>query len=102
MSASTATRPILITRSTARADLVTSVAARVKQYEREHRIAVEMLLSHRINLGNRKAVRRALDRANVVPVTLRRYHPVYETFVTYCMAVAKAERLERLLRKGLH
>jgi hypothetical protein len=73
-----------------------------KRYEHARRIAVEMLLGRETDLRNRKAVKRALDQADAVPADVRRYHPAYEAFVTCCITAAKVERLNRLLREGLH
>jgi hypothetical protein len=55
-------------------------------------IAVEALLSPEVNLRSRRDVKRALDRANAVPVALRRCRPAYEAFVSWCVKSAKAER----------
>jgi len=71
-------------------------------YERECRAAVEMLLAGRVDLGSRKAVKRALLRAEAVPLPVLQRAPVYEAFVSHCMARAKMERLERFVRRMRH
>jgi hypothetical protein len=66
------------------------------------RAAIEMLLGGGINWTRRAVAKRALHRSDFVPAAARRYPHIFEAWVTCCMTAAKAERLKRLLRRGLH
>ena len=67
------------------------------------RAAVELLLSGEVKGWRRRQnVKRALGQAGLIPAAAYRWEKVYEAWITCCMAAAKVEQLDRLLRKGLH